>query len=236
MRPFIFPKLAFLYLGLASLIAAFIFYRWPMIDLKITRFFYDPTQGFAYNHAEHIQAMYFFVSHTSNVFAGFLVVMLAIKLLARHTAWIWGNRFFRRFRLQVVLYLLVTLIVGPWLGIHHGIKEFFDRPRPREVIEFGGELPYLQPLAIGNVDSSSFVSGHASMGFYLAAIALLLTGWQRVALYVLALVAGGVIGMGRIMQGAHFASDIVYSGIFTLMVVHLCYAFFVRKKRQDDHG
>jgi membrane-associated phospholipid phosphatase len=60
----------------------------------------------------------------------------------------------------------------------------------------------------------SFVSGHAALGFSLVAFAFLFPpGDMRRRVTVAALAIGTVIGLGRIAQGAHFLSDVVYAGL-----------------------
>ncbi len=60
----------------------------------------------------------------------------------------------------------------------------------------------------------SFVSGHAALGFSLVAFALLLPpGPRRRRGIGAALAFGGVVGLARIAQGAHFLSDVVFAGL-----------------------
>jgi membrane-associated phospholipid phosphatase len=35
------------------------------------------------------------------------------------------------------------------------------------------------------------------------------------------MVFGGLVGLGRIIQGAHFLSDVIFSGIFVFVVAYL---------------
>jgi hypothetical protein len=97
-------------------------------------------------------------------------------------------------------------------------KEHWGRPRPREVTEFGGRERFEK---VWEYDASSpgksFPSGHASMGFCL--FALYFVGramrqeWTRWAVPV-ALGLGGALGLARIAQGGHFASDVMWSAGF----------------------
>jgi membrane-associated PAP2 superfamily phosphatase len=93
-------------------------------------------------------------------------------------------------------------------------KEHWGRPRPEHVTAFGGDRPFLRVLQPGSEPGHSFPSGHAAAGFYLIGPAFLI--YRRrprlaAALFVMGLMAGTTIGLGRIIQGRHFASDVLWS-------------------------
>lgn len=91
------------------------------------------------------------------------------------------------------------------------LKDNWGRPRPRQVIEFGGEHDYRSPFDPSFVrkSGSSFVCGDASVDFSFFSLALFLR--KRKWLW-LSGIAGTVIGFSRIVQGAHFFSDVLFSG------------------------
>lgn len=112
-------------------------------------------------------------------------------------------------------FLAALLALGPGLIVNGVFKPHWHRPRPVQTLAFGGSEPFVPVWNLGaSPQSRSFPSGHASMGFYLLAPAFLLyRRWRWVlAFTALGLVGGLVIGMGRIMQGAHYPSDVVWSG------------------------
>jgi lipid A 4'-phosphatase len=93
------------------------------------------------------------------------------------------------------------------------------------VQEFGGDRAFLSPFApeAGQVDGHSFVSGHASVGFYFFGFALLS---RRRRWLLLPVIAGSVIGATRIAQGGHFASDVLFSGWVEWYFTIFLYALF----------
>lgn len=122
---------------------------------------------------------------------------------------------------MIGLFFALSLVIGPGLVVNAVFKDHFGRPRPIQVTEFGGPLktlPLGQPGIAGK--GKSFPSGHASMGFFLGLPAFLFLrrhrGWC-VGFFVFGVVAGGLMGVARILQGAHWLSDILWSGLF----VHL---------------
>lgn len=103
-------------------------------------------------------------------------------------------------------YLVLVLVVGPGLVANTLLKDNWGRPRPREVVEFGGRRTF-EPLLTIDTSSpgKSFVSGHATMGFYFFSVALLAFGAGRrrwgIAILLGALAFGYLIGMARLRQG-----------------------------------
>ena len=115
------------------------------------------------------------------------------------------------------VFLTLALLIGPGILVHLVVKENWDRPRPRSVQEFGGHkdfIPAFIPAAMikdqpGN--NKSFVSGHAAMGFYMMVLAWL---FRRRSWFYAGLAMGFVVSFGRLVQGGHFASDLIFAGFF----------------------
>ena len=90
------------------------------------------------------------------------------------------------------------------------------RPRPRDIVEFGGKYQYEAPLQIdGSSPGKSFPCGHATMGFYFYAIGFILRSRHRYLSSIIMLLSslyGSAIGLARVLQGGHFVSDVVWAG------------------------
>jgi membrane-associated PAP2 superfamily phosphatase/uncharacterized membrane protein YbhN (UPF0104 family) len=128
----------------------------------------------------------------------------------------------RRYR-RACVFLLLVYLLGPGLLINGMLKTHWDRPRPVDVVDFGGAQPFVQ-LSAPTFDGPagrSFPSGHASVAFYLASPWFLLRSTNRRAARLwlgAGLAYGGLMGLARMVQGAHFLSDIVWSwGIVHLL-------------------
>jgi membrane-associated PAP2 superfamily phosphatase len=115
------------------------------------------------------------------------------------------------------LYLILTLAIGSGLILHAGFKDHWGRPRPRQVVEFGGTQhfrPYYKPNFFEQPEpSKSFGCGHCSMGFFFFSAAILGALYRQQKLYWLSMgLAWGLgsgLGLARIAQGGHFLSDVL---------------------------
>jgi membrane-associated PAP2 superfamily phosphatase len=129
------------------------------------------------------------------------------------------------------VFLLLSVVVGPGLLVNTIFKDHWGRPRPRDVVEFGGPLHYrLAPLP-GGEGGASFPCGHCSVGFLFAA------GWwvwrrRRPARawgsLALGLATGFALGLGRMAAGGHFLSDVIWSALLALGVAHVLYYYVLR--------
>ena len=116
---------------------------------------------------------------------------------------------------KVLVFLLVVLLVGPGLVVHKLFKDESGRARPQDVSFFSGEQQFTPPFIKSNQcsDNCSFVSGHAAMGFFFIALSWAFNN-PRWVFYGGA--TGFIVGFGRVVQGAHWASDILF-GFFLVL-------------------
>lgn len=119
------------------------------------------------------------------------------------------------------LYLVLVLGIGSGLIIHAALKDHWGRPRPKQVVEFGGKQPF-RPIYEPNFfsqpePSKGFPCGHCSTGFYFFAFYFLgrrlRKKWLSIAGLLAAFLLGGALSYMRIAQGGHFLSDTLISGI-----------------------
>ena len=114
------------------------------------------------------------------------------------------------------VFILLLLALGPGLVVNVLLKDQLGRARPREVIEFGGSHQFTQCWQLGTTGAnSSFPSGHAAIAFFLMAPWFVLRDQKKgVAAGFLTggLVFGSLVGIARMLQGGHFATDIFWAG------------------------
>lgn len=202
---------------LTGLFTAVVFLAHPELDLAISGYFSDGANGFPLR--QHPVAKFF--NDLINVMA--LVMALACMIgwsiasrMRMKVAGIWARHY---------AFLLGALVLGPGLIANGLFKENWGRARPRQVTEFGGTADFSAPLVIADQCSSncSFVSGDASMGFYFLALALVTPKKTRRLAILAALAFGLFIGFIRVLQGAHFFSDVVFAGVFVGLAIVFLY-------------
>lgn len=176
-------------------------------DLFVSGLFYRPDEGWYLAQANPWYFLYHYGMVPAFVLAsGGLIVFL-------------GGFFLRPLRplRRAGIFLVLFLIIGPGLIVNVLLKDHWGRPRPADIVTFGGPQAY-QPFWERGVagQGKSFPSGHASVGFFiLAPFFLLRKRSPRWALFwlILGLAYGVLMGLGRIIQGGHFASDVLASGV-----------------------
>ena len=131
---------------------------------------------------------------------------------------------------RMTVLVLVTGLLGPIVLVNGVLKEHWGRPRPGETIELGGTLEYKHWWdPSGDCRSNcSFASGEASSAFALLAVASSApTPWTGPALVATAAFATSV-GAGRVATTGHYASDVVFGGLASCLIVWLAHGFLYR--------
>ena len=186
---------------LAFLATVLFFLLLPNLDLTISNWFYNADGGFFLNHDFLVQLSY-------RLFHKIHYPVLAILCWLLYASWRWRRSSEQSLR-RNLWFLILVLLLGPGLSVSL-IKAYSGRARPAAVTEFGGEKDYSPALRPAEQcdRNCSFVSGHAAMGFFFISLAWVFRDrrwlWFGIAL-------GGLVGLGRIVQGGHFFSDVVFS-------------------------
>lgn len=193
----------------------------PLIDLAIENYFYqhgnDPATHFMTS--PFLDFMYQKAVWVPNFFA--IAAFFAL--------------FVKKWR-KPALVVVLTMIVGCGLITHAMLKDYWGRPRPKQIEQFGGSQTYKavwQPNFFHQTEpSKSFVCGHCSVGFLFFSLVvlgqrlrsrkLLYAGW------FLAITFGGLLSYTRMAQGGHFFSDCLFAALVlwwsALMMDWLVYA------------
>jgi membrane-associated PAP2 superfamily phosphatase len=184
------------------------------VDVKLAHWFWSDGIGWWLKNHPIVKVAYRFgsipcVVSASLAFAGWLA-----------SFWICPLRPARRF----ALYMSLALVLGPVVLVNTALKGHFGRPRPRDVIEFGGGKSFRE-LGEGAFTGTgrSFPSGHAAAAFFWIAPAVYFRSRSRTlacALAALALAHGGLMSFARMAQGAHWFSDTLWSAALVYMAAY----------------
>lgn len=123
------------------------------------------------------------------------------------------------------LMLATSFALGPGLLVNSVLKSHSHRPRPVQVIQFGGSMPFRPWYATDGdcVTNCSFVSGEGASTMWTVAAGLLMPPQIRAGAVVTAVLFGAAAGTLRMAFGGHFLSDTVFAALLTWLVVVACW-------------
>lgn len=194
-----------------------VYAKFPALDLIVSARYFDVTQGFI--HAKHpvVQMLYDWTPPIGRALA-LLAALHALfaPLIAKALRAIGWSQAAHRCNgpwRHVSTVFLCAALLGPGLVIEGVFKNTMGRPRPVQTEPFGGVEAFKGPFERGSNPEAhrSFCSSHAAAGFALMGLGLTCAPTWRRRWFLIGLVGGAVIGAGRIMQGGHFLSDVIFS-------------------------
>jgi lipid A 4'-phosphatase len=192
-----------------------LFLAFPGIDPWFTGLFYN--KGFLVSNLEAFGALREFHRRITALIPTVLVAVLLIKLAWPHRRSL--------LRPRDIVFILSTLAIGPGIVTNLLFKDVWGRPRPYQVLDYGGHVPFVGVWHMTDycTRNCSFVSGEGSSAIWLMTLAILLPEhWRRSGLWVLGFLALA-LSLNRVAFGAHFLSDIVLAWWITLLVIAIEY-------------
>jgi membrane-associated PAP2 superfamily phosphatase len=197
------------------------------LDIAAARWFFraDPADHWPLAHRFPWPVLY---RAASWITASLVVISLATLVLSFAGA--------RRHWRPYAIFVLLAVVIGPGVLGNALLKDHWQHPRPREVIEFGGSLRYVPAPFMGHEGGASFPCGHCTVGFMYG------IGWWvwrrtrpgwAIASLVTGLLLGSLLGAGRLAAGAHFLSDVAWSAWLASAVSHCLYYYVLRIPAQE---
>lgn len=196
-------------------ILALVFYWYPELDIMTSDYFFHHLKT-----GESTELAGFWLGRNLILQRSYeaVDVLSRIALLGSVVTFLWlAAR--KNMRAIAALIVMLGLMVGPLLAVNGVFKEHWGRARPRDVVQFGGKQQFTPAWVIADQcqHNCAFTSGHAAAGFALC-IGFFVSRrrvwlWAGVAL-------GAATGASRIVNGAHFLSDV----IFSFFIVFVCFA------------
>ncbi|MEY3197374.1 MAG: hypothetical protein RLZZ59_745 [Pseudomonadota bacterium] len=183
----------------------------PEYDIAISMHFYDAEKGFMHAHSIIATTIFKAVPIVSLATGAFLT----LGVLKKYVELTYKSHLIK----SPLIFLLLSLILGPGLIVNGVLKENWGRARPNQITLFGGEKNF-SPAIYRSQEcktNCSFSSGHAAMGFYFTSLAWILPSPIKTLGLIFGTVIGLIIGLGRIAQGGHFFSDVIFSFIVIMI-------------------
>ena len=137
----------------------------------------------------------------------------------------------KRSYLKPSLVVVLTAILGPGLLVNAILKPNWGRPRPSEIAGMGGDREYRkvwEPQGPGQ--GRSFSCGHCAMAYAVCSVAAFYPLHPVISAIALTggVAFGTVTGIARLVQGGHFPTDILWSGVLILMLIAALYYLVFR--------
>ena len=213
-----------LFIALAlALIVGILFGIYPELDLKLAALFYDVAQK---TFPLKLDAVASFARDAAMWIAWALVLPAIVTI-------VW--KFIRPERPMLMsgraaVFLLTTMLLSAGVLTNFTFKNYWGRPRPVFVTQFGGDLqfmPWWDPRG-GCPRNCSFFSGEGATAFWTYAPAALTPPAWRPLAFAGATVFGIVTSGLRMAFGGHFFTDVAIAGLVSFFTVWLFYALIYR--------
>ncbi len=191
----------------------------PTLDLYVAGLFYIGESQFSLQSVDFL----------SKIFRKFLLPLLIFYILILPIF----SRFIRihkvyfgyKFSIKEIFLIWITQILSILIFINLILKDLWGRARPGDITHFGGKEIFTPWFELSSACDSncSFVSGDASVGF---SIIVLYFITKNILFFYLSIIFGVLLGFIRIIAGGHFLSDILFAGIFILIINLLIFKLY----------
>ncbi len=208
----------------------YVLFNWTNIDIFVAHFFYTPKESssWAYQSFWLWDLFYKGAPIITGFFAVGALLILFLGLLYKG---------FKR-RSIYAIFIFLTVVIGPGLIVNAILKPYWGRPRPRQIVEFSGPYQYQNAWHMGlSAQGKSFPCGHNSVGFLFLCFWFIHRRKKRWLAYLslfAALSVGTLMGIGRMAAGAHFLSDVFWSGWIMFFVTYVLYYFVLRVPDKEN--
>ncbi len=196
----------------------------PEIDLFISSLFYYGDNQFL------IQSYYFVSVLFSKILIPLLLLYIFVLPIVLRFLPIQKIYFGYKFSISEIIFIWLSGMFTMLLIVNVLLKNMWGRVRPNDILPFGGIESFTPWYKISDSCASncSFVSGDASVGFFLVIFYFI----TKKGFYLyLGLVLGSLLGVIRIVAGGHFFSDIIFSQI--AVTIFVLVSFILYKKLYD---
>ncbi len=205
---------------LFSVAVAVVFACFPELDIFVSKLFYRDGEFFL-KHEPIFEFMHDVIVP--------LTIVTVIVLLALLIYTYKGRKIGKYLDKKAAIFLLVYLITGPAVVTNLVFKEYSGRVRPVNSKFFGGEhkfTPYYD--FSGKCDHNcSFISGHVGGAMFFLALAYV---FRNRLILVLSLSFVALMALTRVVQGAHFLSDVLFAIIVNFIILKLVYYLIYKKE------
>ena len=189
----------------------------PSLDIYLSSLFYYGNNQFL------LQSYYDITIFFRKILLRLVIVYVLILPFVSNFLPIKQLFFNYSFKFKDVVFIWIFSLINILVVINLLLKNMWGRARPDEILELGGKETFSAWFAISDACSKncSFVSGDAAVGFSIVVLYFLT---NKIIFLWMSLVCGLSLGLIRILEGGHFASDVLAA----LVVVYFLFYFQIR--------
>ena len=211
----------------ATAICSTLFLAIPELDLRVSGWFGTPS-GFPLSETPLLEGVRTFMLLATGAVAYLALILLVLRVFLKRL---------RVLNARFLVFVLTCAALGPGIIVNGLLKRFSGRVRPRNTDIFGGDGTFSPFLDFTGTCGSncSFVSAEASALATIAAILVIaivpdITSPIKTAIQmgILSVALGG--SSLRIVVGAHYLSDVVFSWLIIFPLVFGLYDAFGRPR------
>jgi membrane-associated phospholipid phosphatase len=201
----------------------------PGLDREVARFFFDASQNkFPIANTEWGLALRWFGMYLPQLgwMAATAAIIVAILRPSRPMP----------MRPTIAIFLIVIALAIPALVVNAGFKQNWGRPRPVNVVEFGGRQDF-RPWwdNSGNCTRNcSFMSGETSAAAMLVGAATLAPPTVRPFTIAIASLFTLLTGLLRVAFGGHWLSDVLLGGSVSVLLMLAARQIILFSRGIDD--
>ncbi|TFF25555.1 glycosyltransferase [Jiella endophytica] len=207
------PQRSLVVLTIVLAFVSLFFVCFPGIDIAVSALFYEQGRGFFGASSADLAT----VRDIGNGMTAMAIAASVIAILAGLSVptprWL--------LRPCEGLYILAVYAIAPGLIVNAFLKSTAGRPRPRNLIDFGGSLDFTPVWQFAGECSGncSFSSGEAASAAAILALVFILPRRDRLPLGIGFGAIVAMVSLARVAAGGHFISDVLVSWIITLTTI-----------------
>ncbi|MCM0599412.1 phosphatase PAP2 family protein [Periweissella fabalis] len=165
------------------------------------------------------------------MFVLWLAIYLVITVIIQ---WWLHSKSNQQIKQLLLVAIFASLAVWFALQVNGALKEYWGRVRPYELNKAQSDFtPWFHPN--GANGHKSFPSGHTMAGTTFIVLSWFVGAAKRKYVWIAGIIYGALMGLSRVVIGAHFMSDVVFSFFLTGLIYFIMRELYNHLIANDEH-